>query len=255
MSLVQQLLLRSLVARFWQQPYSAPMKRWGTELHDRFMLPTFVKMDFSDVLHDLQQAGLALQSDWFAPHFEFRFPRIGDLAIRGMQITLRNALEPWHVMGEEGTAGGTVRYVDSSLERLEAHVSGWDADRFRLLCNGEEVPLQPTGRVGEFAAGIRYRAWQPANCLHPTIGVDSPLFLDVYDTWNGRNLGGCQYHVAHPGGRNYDTFPINSFEAESRRLARFFRSGHSAGTLDANRLERSLAHPFTLDMRRSALKK
>ena len=254
MSLVQQLLLRSLVAKFWKQPYEAPLKRWGTELHDRFMLPTFIRMDFHDVLHDLQTSGLPLSADWFAPHFEFRFPRIGDLAARGMQLTLRNALEPWHVMGEEGTAGGTVRFVDSSLERLETHVSGWDADRFRLLCNGEEVPLQPTGRVGEFAAGVRYRAWQPASCLHPTIGVDTPLTFDICDTWNGRSISGCQYHVAHPGGRNYDTFPINSFEAESRRLARFFRSGHSAGTLQVSRLEKSLAHPFTLDMRRSALK-
>ncbi len=253
MSLVQQLLLRSLVSHFWQHPYEQKMQRWGTELHDRFMLPTFVKMDFEDVLADLKNAGIPMQTDWFAPHFEFRFPRIGDLQTRGIELTLRNALEPWHVMGEEGAAGGAVRYVDSSLERLETHVCGFNAERYRLLCNGEEVPLQSTGRVGEYAAGVRYRAWQPASGLHPTIGVDSPLVFDLLDTWSNRSLGGCQYHVTHPGGRNYDTFPINSFEAESRRLARFFRMGHTAGTLRGNTLQKSLEHPFTLDLRRSAL--
>jgi uncharacterized protein (DUF2126 family)/transglutaminase-like putative cysteine protease len=254
MSLVQQLLLRSLVARFWQQPYEEPLQRWGTELHDRFMLPTFVRMDFEDIIDELQRAGYPMQQSWFAPHFEFRFPRIGELEARGVELTLRNALEPWHVMGEEGSSSGAVRYVDSSLERLEAHVSGFNAQRYTLLCNGEQVPLQATGRVGEYAAGVRYRAWQPASCLHPTIASDSPLVFDLYDNWSKRSLGGCQYHVAHPGGRSYDTFPINNFEAESRRLARFFRMGHTAGTLTGHTLQKSLEHPFTLDLRRSALK-
>ncbi|HJV26328.1 MAG TPA: transglutaminase family protein [Aromatoleum sp.] len=254
MSLTQQLLLRGLVARFWQQPYAPDrLVRWGTELHDRFMLPHFVRQDFEDVVAEMNDFGLPIQADWFAPHFEFRFPKIGDFAVRGMEIELRHALEPWHVMGEEGAAGATVRYVDSSVERLQVKVNGMPPDRYVLAVNGRALPLQRTGTVGEAVGGVRYRAWQPASCLHPTIGVDAPLTFDVVDTWMKRSLGGAQYHVAHPGGRNYDTFPVNAFEAESRRLARFFRIGHTPGGA-LSRIEpaeRNSAFPFTLDLRAS----
>jgi len=255
MSVVQQLLLRALVARFWHQSYSAPVTRWGTALHDRFMLPSFVKMDFDDVLTELGDAGFHFDPAWFAPHFEFRFPRVGEFCVDAIKVTLRNALEPWHVMGEESTSSGTARYVDSSLERLEVHVTGLNPSRYTVTVNGQGLPLQPTGTSGEYVASIRYKAWNPPSSLHPSIGVHAPLTLDVLDTWMKRSLGGAQYHVAHPGGRNYDTLPVNAYEAESRRLARFFRIGHSPGPLTmppANvELSASPEFPWTLDLRRA----
>ncbi len=250
MSLVQQLLLRALVARFWQRPYTTRPVRWGTALHDRFLLPTFVGLDFDDVLAELAQAGYRFDRAWFAPHFEFRFPLFGEVAARGIELAVRGALEPWHVMGEEGGAGGTARYVDSSLERVELKVSGLTDTRHVVTVNGQAAPLQPTGRAGEYAAGVRYRAWQPASALHPTIGVHAPLTFDIVDTWMERSLGGCSYHVAHPGGRHYDKFPINAYEAESRRLARFFRIGHTPGRMVVQPPQRSAEFPFTLDLRR-----
>jgi len=251
MSLTQQLLLRSLVARFWTKPYRpARLARWGTELHDRFMLPWFVWQDFGDVLEELDDAGFPLRREWFAPHFEFRFPRTGEFAARGAHFELRTALEPWHVMGEEGAPGGTVRYVDSSVERLQVKAAGLIGDRHILTCNGRPVPLQPTGNVGEYVAGVRYRAWQPSAALHPTIPVHAPLVFDLVDTWMQRSMGGCQYHVAHPGGRHYETFPVNAYEAEGRRLARFFRIGHTPGRVDVRAEPRNPNLPFTLDLRR-----
>nr|WP_306173673.1 transglutaminase family protein [Limnobacter humi] len=249
MSLAQQLLLRSLIAHFWQRPYKARLVNWGNRLHDQFMLPTFVRQDLEDVLNDLNEGGFDLKMAWFEPHVAFRFPKIGDLQVRDLRLDIHAALEPWHVLGEEGSAGGTVRYVDSSLERLEVRLRNWVDERYLLNCNGHPVPLHPTGRAGEYVAGVRYRAWQPPNALHPTIGVHAPLVFDVVDTWNGRSLGGCQVHVAHPGGRNYEVFPVNAFEAESRRLARFFRMGHSQGPWTASDCKPRGEFPLTLDLR------
>ena len=254
MSIVQQLLIRALIARFWDEPYDAPMTRWGTELHDRCLLPTFIKMDFDDVIEEMQKHGYAFKPEWFAPHLEFRFPLIGQVQVMGTELTLRNALEPWHVMGEENAAGGTARYVDSSLERVELRVTGLNQSRYTITCNGEPLPLQPTGVAGEYVAGVRYKAWNPPSSLHPSIGIHVPLIFDMVDTWMNRSVGGCQYHVAHPGGRNYDNFPINAYEAESRRLSRFFRMGHTPGTIEGIQanidLPASREFPFTLDMRR-----
>jgi uncharacterized protein (DUF2126 family)/transglutaminase-like putative cysteine protease len=249
MSLAQHLLLRGLVAKFWNEPYKNNLVRWGTDIHDRWMLPHFCETDFKDVIRDLRDAGYPFEIDWFAPHFEFRFPRIGDLEQRDIHLELRTALEPWHVLGEEPGGGGTVRYVDSSLERLQVKAKGLTGDRFAITVGGYRLPLHPTGTNGEFVAGVRYRAWQPPECLQPTIGVHTPLIFDVVDTWNGRSLGGCSYHVAHPGGRSNDKFPINSYEAESRRLARFFRHGHTPGKFTVAPAKINQEFPFTLDLR------
>jgi uncharacterized protein (DUF2126 family)/transglutaminase-like putative cysteine protease len=249
MSLSQQLLLRALVAYFWKRPYKARITRWGTELHDRFLLPTYVAMDFDDVLDELNEAGYAFDREWFAPHFEFRFPLFGEVAARSVQLQIRSALEPWHVMGEESSSTGTARYVDSSLERVEVKVTGLNDNRYVVTVNGRALPLQPTGRVGEFVAGVRYKAWAPPTALHPTIPIHTPLTFDIVDTWTQRSLGGCQYHVAHPGGRNPETFPVNSYEAESRRLSRFLRMGHTAGRMVVEPAIPGREFPYSLDLR------
>ena len=249
MSIAQQLLLRALVARFWNKPYHGRMTRWGTELHDRFLLPSFVRADFKDVLTELNEAGYGFDMAWFDPHFEFRFPVIGQVKASSIELTLRSALEPWHVMGEEGSSSGTARYVDSSLERVEVHVTGLNDNRYVVTVNGRALPLQNTGTVGEYVAGVRYKAWNPPSSLHPSIGVHAPLTFDIVDTWMERSLGGCQYHVAHPGGLSYASLPVNSYEAESRRLSRFVQMGHTPGSMQVLPAQPSREFPFTLDLR------
>jgi uncharacterized protein (DUF2126 family)/transglutaminase-like putative cysteine protease len=249
MSLAQALMLRTLIARFWKEPYEAPLVRWGTDIHDRWMLPHFSWSDFEDVCDETRRAGYELKPEWFAPHHEFRFPLSGDWSSRNVHVEIRQALEPWHVLGEEGSAGGAVRFVDSSLERIQIKAQGLVEGRYAITCNGKTVPLHPTGTNGEHVAGVRYRAWQPASCLQPTVGVHSPLTIDLVDLWNQRSLGGCTYHVAHPGGRSYETFPVNAYEAESRRLARFFRHGHTPGKMKVAPAVPNPEFPFTLDLR------
>ncbi len=230
MSLAQMLLVRALVARFWKAPYTKPLVRWGTELHDRWMLPHYLAADLKDVVADLADAGYPFQADWFAPFLEFRFPRHGSLQLGDIEIEVRGAIEPWHVLGEEVTGLGTARFVDSSVERVQIKATGLTDGRYAIACNGRRVPLKNTGVHGEYVAGVRYRAWQPPSGLHPTIGVQSPLVFDLIDLWNGRAVGGCTYHVVHPGGRHYDAFPVNPYEAESRRHNRFHASGHTPGS-------------------------
>ena len=250
MSLTQQLLIRALIAKFWEQAYEQPVVEWGTTLHDRFLLPHFVWEDFKQVISDLKLSGFEFESDWFATHFEFRFPKIGDLVRDELQMELRTAIEPWYVLGEEPAGGGTVRFVDSSVERLQLKLNGVTSGRYVVTCNSRKVPLVPTGVPGEMVAAVRYRAWQPASCLHPTVPVHSPLTFDILDTWASRSIGGCMVHVAHPAGRNYESFPVNPYEAEARRAARFFRMGHTPGQINLPASEHNPLFPLTLDLRR-----
>jgi uncharacterized protein (DUF2126 family) len=249
MSLAQQLVVRALIAHFWRTPLKRKLVRWGTTLHDRFMLPHFVWLDWEDVLAEFSESRYVFESDWFAPHFEFRFPVIGSISRRGVHLELRHALEPWNVLGEEASAGATVRNVDSSVERLQVKVSGLIDPRFVVLCNGRRLPLHPTGARGEFVAGVRYRAWRPPSCLHPNIPIHTPLVFDIVDTWSGSAIGGCTYHVVHPGGRANEEFPVNANEAESRRLARFSEMGHTPGLISLPPEESNPDFPLTLDLR------
>jgi uncharacterized protein (DUF2126 family) len=273
MALVQALLIRCLVARFWKSSYQKPLVRWGTELHDKFMLPHFAWSDIRSVVKDLQAHGYPFQLEWLAPFEEFRYPHYGRVQIDDIEMELRWAIEPWHVLGEEVSSFGTARYVDSSVERLQIRLSGLDQGRYVVTCNGRRIPLRSTGKHGEYVAGVRYRAWKPPSALHPNIGVHAPLVFDLIDTWNGHSIGGCTYKVTHQGGRSYDTFPVNSYEAEARRVARYDEFGHTPGPLGANpRLEllrsffphkhapRPMAppveeildeYPHTLDLRRA----
>jgi len=252
MSLAQQLLVRALIAWFWRQPYDARPIRWGTRLHDLFLLPYFVEQDFQTVIRDLQRAGYPLDPAWFAPHAEFRFPVYGRVCYEGVEMELRQAIEPWYVLGEEPAGGATSRYVDSSVERMQVRVRGLVNERHAVLCNGRSLPLQPTGTHGDFVCGVRYRAWQPPRCLHPTIPVHTPLVFDVVDVAERQSIGGCMYHVAHPGGRNYETFPVNLNEAEARRAARFFAFGHTPGAMDPGGVVVDSEFPATLDLRKKA---
>ena len=252
MSLAQQLLVRTLLAWFWRKPYQEKPIRWGTRLHDRYLLPFFVERDFATIVRDLNAAGYPIDAGWFAPQVEFRFPVYGAVNHAGVDMELRQAIEPWYVLGEEPGAGGTARFVDSSVERLQVHVKGLTPECMAVTCNGRRLPLQPTGTHGEYVAGVRFRAWQPPRCLHPTVPVHAPLTFDLVDLGAVRSLGGCTYHVAHPGGRNYDTFAVNSNEAEARRRARFFAFGHTAGSMFFPEPEVDPEFPTTLDLRRPA---
>jgi uncharacterized protein (DUF2126 family)/transglutaminase-like putative cysteine protease len=253
MASAQHLLVRSILAAFAHQPYDEALVKWGTSIHDRFLLPHFVRSDLVDALRFLQERGYPLDPEWFEPHFEFRFPYYGEIVKDDIILEVRGALEPWNVLGEEAGAGGQSRYVDSSVERIQVALRGATSSRHVACCNGVEIPLHPTGTRGESVAGIRYRAWQPPSCLHPTIGVHGPLRLDIFDKWNGRSIAGCTYHVVHPGGRANEVRPINAVAAESRRIARFEKAGHTPRSYQPIRAGVNPDFPATLDLRRLGL--
>lgn len=250
MALAQSLLIRGLISQFWENPYEEKLVRWGTSLHDKWMLPHYLQNDFNDVVEGLQANGMNFSKDWYDPHFEFRFPLIGEYENNQIDLEVRQAIEPWHVLGEESASFGTARYVDSSVERVQLKVSNLTESRHQITCNGVSVPLTPTGKQGEYVAGIRYRAWSPFSALHPTKPINSPLTFDVLDNWNKKSVGGCQYHVVHPGGRAYDDFPSNGFVATSRRRSRFFKMNQTIGEMEPIKGEPSREYPQTLDLQR-----
>jgi uncharacterized protein (DUF2126 family)/transglutaminase-like putative cysteine protease len=237
MALLQMLLVRALVSCFWKRPYKHDLVRWGTRLHDKFLLEHYVKEDLRSVVQYLNDEGYEFKLDWFDPFFEFRFPLHGMTMVEGMPVEIRSAIEPWHVLGEESSSQGTARYVDSSVERLQIKIENFNPQRYVVSCNGVQVPLSATDVEGEYVAGVRYKAWQPWSALHPTIKVDTPLTFDIIDKWNTRSIGGFNYFVSHPGGRSYDTFPVNSYEAESRRINRYWDFNHSQGTVESHQPE------------------
>jgi uncharacterized protein (DUF2126 family)/transglutaminase-like putative cysteine protease len=255
MNLAQQVLIRALVSLFWKSPFKGYRKkeliRWNTTLHDRFMLPSYIQSDFKDVLEFLKSNGYPMEWDWFQPHFEFKFPLIAEYTYDHVSISVRSALEPWHVMGEESGSGGNVRYVDSSIERIELRINNDSVGRYEVAINGVIPTFQPFENSNDRIVGVRYKAWNPYSSLHPTIGVQAPLTFDLYDTWNKRSVRGFQYHVNHPGGMNYTSLPLNSFEAESRRQSRVIPWGASQH-LTPIRTEPNTEFPFTLDLRRFA---
>jgi len=250
MGLIEMLLIRALVCMFWKRPFEGGLVRWGTALHDRFMLPHFVSRDFSDVLTQLRRSDYNFEEKWFAAQLEFRFPKIGSIAIEGVELELRQALEPWNVLAEESTSGRTVRAVDSSFERIQVKASGFTTEsRYVVACNGRRVPLYPTGKPGETVAGVRYRARQLLAVLHPTIPVHAPLVFDIVDRWKERSIGRCAYHVGSPDGRAYTARPVNTTEAADRRRQRFKESGPTPGLIGAPEEETNPIFPMTLDLR------
>jgi uncharacterized protein (DUF2126 family) len=256
MSLAQQLLLRTFVAWFWQTPYR--QKTWCAGARGCTIVsccPSRCGMILRTCWHILNRAGYPVIMDFFHPHFEFRFPIHGKVDCQGMEIELRQALEPWHVLGEEPGGGGTARYVDSSVERLQVKVSGMTGAATRSPATDGACPCRRPAVEACFVAGIRYRAWQPPSCLHPTIGVHAPLVtIDLFDTWSGRAVGGCTYHVGHPGGRGHDDLPgQRTTRPKGRRNARFVTGGHTPGTPVSVTLpaaETNTHFPYTLDLRR-----
>jgi uncharacterized protein (DUF2126 family) len=250
MGLLQTLLVRALVALFWKEPFTGSLLRWGTALHDRFMLPHFVERDFVDVLDTLRSAGYAFVDKWFASHLEFRFPKIGEIEADGVRLELRQALEPWNVLAEEATSGGTGRSVDSSLERIQVKVTGFAmASRFAVSCNGRRVPLHPSGAHDEALAGIRYRARRLSAALHPTIPVHTPLTFDLIDTWKARSVGRCSYYASQPDGTLHFSRPADAAEARERRLRRFVTTTPPEGVISTPPMENNPIFPMTLDLR------
>jgi uncharacterized protein (DUF2126 family) len=250
MATAQMILARAVVAATAGEPYDQPLVRWGQALHDRFLLPFWLWRDFEDVLATLETRGFPLPRDAYRPFLDLRCPVVGRMQAGDVVLEVRNALEPWHVLGEEPSGGGTSRYVDSSMERVEVRVDGLIAERHQVLVNGLELPMRATGTAGEAVGGVRFRAWAPAHSLHAHIGIHHPLRFDVLDRWARRSLGACAYHVWHPEGRAFDTPPLTRFEASARRAQRFTLEGPSPWPVTVHPTTPHPDAPCTLDLRR-----
>ncbi|WP_434045180.1 MULTISPECIES: DUF2126 domain-containing protein [Sorangium] len=253
MAVAQTLLIRTLLAAFAAEPYSGKLVRWGQTLHDRFLLPYYLWRDFEDVLDHLKQRGLALPADAYRPFIELRCPVVGTLHAGDVVLEVRNAIEPWNVLGEELTTTGTSRYVDSSMERIEVRVQGLTPERHRVLVNGHVLPLRPTGTAAEYVGGVRFRAWAPPHSLHAHLGIHHPIRLDILDTWGKRSIGACAYHVWHPEGRAFDAAPLTRFEAAARRAQRFTLEGQTPWPVTGKPAYPHEDAPYTLDLRRYAV--
>jgi uncharacterized protein (DUF2126 family) len=246
----QAILIRALLAAFTAAPYAHALVRWGSELHDRFLLPYFLWRDFEDVLAHLAAHGVVLPTDAYRPFVDLRCPLAGALEVGAARIEVRNAIEPWHVLGEEATATGTARYVDSSVERLELRALGLDHERYAIAVNHAIVPLRPGAGRDVQVGGVRFRAWSPPHALHPHLGIHHPLRLDVIDTWARRGVAGAAYHVWHPEGRAFDAPPLTRVEADARRTRRFTIEGPSPWPVRARKVAPHPDQPYTLDLRR-----
>ena len=252
MGLLQMLLIRALVCMFWKQPFEGGLMRWGTALHDRFMLPHFVQQRLCDVLESSARSGLRLRArSGSLRRWSSVFRKIGSIAAEGVELELRHALEPWNVLAEETTSGGTVRTVDSSLERMQVKLSGFTAEsRYAVACNGRQVPLHAHRRAWGVRGGrplSRARSYRLS--LHPTIPVHAPLVFDIIDRWKSRSIGRCIYHVEPPNGRVYTTRPGNATEAKERRKERFQVADPPSGPAAVPAEEINPVFPMTLDLR------
>ncbi|MGZ3422858.1 MAG: transglutaminase family protein [Polyangiales bacterium] len=250
MAIAQMVLVRALLTAFAARPYEAPLVRFGTSLHDRYLLPYWMWRDFEDVLAFLEGRELGLPADAYRPFLELRCPVVGTLRAGDVRLEVRNAIEPWNVLGEETTASGTSRYVDSSMERIEVRAEGLVAERHAVLVNGYVMPMRATPRRDEHVGGIRFRAWAPPHALHAHLGIHHPVRLDVVDLWAERSIGACAYHVWHPEGRSYDKGPLTSFEASARRAQRFTIEGPLPSPVRARRLSIHDESPYSIDLRR-----
>jgi uncharacterized protein (DUF2126 family) len=250
MNLLQMLLIRALVSMFWKTPFQGSLVRWGTALHDRFMLHDFVRRDFREVLARLRLSGYNFEDEWFDSHLEFRFPKIGSIAADGVELELRQALEPWNVLAEEAHSGRTVRTVDSSMERMQVKLSGFATEsRYVVACNERRVPLQPTGEPGVALAGVRFRARRLSASLHPTVPIHAPLVFHLIDRLRGYSIGQCTYHVGPPDGQQYSARPADAAEAEGRRMERFQVAAPSLLSMATPEEEANSLFPMTLDLR------
>ena len=250
MGLVEMLLVRALVSMFWKEPFRGDLIRWGAVLHDRFMLPHFVRHDFLAVLGRLRESGYEFEDKWFSTHLEFRFPKIGSITADGIQLELRQALEPWNVLAEETNSGRTGRTVDTSLERMQVKLTGVTTEsRYLVTCNGRRVPLRPVGESGQAVGGIRYRARRLSNTLHPTIPVHTPLVFELVDTFKERSVAHCTYYAGPPDGSEHKTRPSSVAEANDRRLQRFQTSIPSPESIAIPAEENNPTFPMTLDLR------